>query len=108
MGFPDMKGQVILNCRYRTATDYRRAAFGLGLTEEGAYRLAVETILPRYVGVVELSSPDGPLLDILFDATETPANPAILTCVKRSHLSAGNQPTAESLVNELLGSRLHG
>lgn len=101
IAFIDLNGQLTLNCRYRTATEYRENAFSFGLSDHGAYKIAAETVLSRYVGVIELSSPDGPVLDIVVDTTETPANPAILACVKRSKMSSEDQKKAEALAPAL-------
>ncbi len=73
---------VILRCRFSTAVAYQQAAFGFGLSDEGLYRLLCNTVLPRYVGIIELSTSTGPLYDVLLDATETRANPSALAFVR--------------------------
>jgi hypothetical protein len=80
--------KVILTCRFRTGVEYRESAFGFGLTDEGLYALACKTVLSRYIGVIELSVPNGPLYDVLLDATETRANPSALAVVQHPRLPA--------------------
>jgi len=99
--FPELDRLVTLNCRYRIATDYRAAAPGFGLSDEGLYVLTCELVLSRYIGVIELSAPDGALCDILLDATETEANPSVLACVRRRALPADGERKLEALAVNL-------
>ncbi len=86
---PRYKDAVTMNCRYQRASAYRERAFEFGLSDDGLYTLLCGTALSRYIGVLEISVPDGPLLDALLDATETQANPSVLACVKRRMWPAG-------------------
>lgn len=81
--FPD---GVIFNCRYILATDYQDQAHSYGLTPEGLYSLNCETVLSRYTGLIELTTSNGPLFDVLLDATETMANPSIRALVRRKEV----------------------
>ncbi len=81
--FTEFAKQVVFACRYRFATEYRSEAHQLGLTDPGLYLLNCETVLSRYVGLIELSINEEPLFDVLLDATETRANPSILAFVRR-------------------------
>ena len=85
LGFPiaDATGVLLdrtvdLNCRYDVASSYRTRAFQFDLTDDGAYLLAHALVLSRYIGLIELSDDEGPLLDVLLDSTETVANPSVL------------------------------
>jgi hypothetical protein len=80
--FPQFGREVTMNCVYRLGTAYREAAIGLGLSADGLYTLRCGVALSRYVGVIEITVPDGPLFNFLLDATETQANPSVLACVK--------------------------
>lgn len=77
---------VDLDYRYVLASSYRARAFEFDLTDDGAYSLAHGLVLSRYIGLIELSDSEGPLLDILLDSTETVANPSVLACVVRRSL----------------------
>ena len=79
---------VELNCRYDVASSYRTRAFQFDLNDDGAYLLAHGLVLSRYIGLIELSDDEGPLLDVLLDSTETVANPSVLACVVRRSLDA--------------------
>ena len=79
---------VDLNCRYDVASSYRASAFQFDLTDEGAYSLAYALVLSRYIGIIEVSDDEGPILDVLLDSTETVANPSVLACVLRRGLDA--------------------
>jgi hypothetical protein len=74
----EFKDAIVFNCVYRRGTSYREHAYSYGLTGEGLYSLLTQVTLSRYVGVIELRTSDGPLLDVLVDATETQANPSVL------------------------------
>jgi hypothetical protein len=102
---PDLGTKVTLSYRYALAPDYREAALGFGLRDEAAYTLNCETVLSRYVGLLELTGPDGPLYDVLMDATETPANPAAIVCVCRRGLTPKGLEIVDSFARKI-GARL--
>lgn len=92
---------VELNCRYDVASSYRVSAFQFDLTDEGAYSLAHALVLSRYIGIIEVSDDEGPLLDVLLDSTETVANPSVLACVARRRLDAGAEEDLSHLSQRL-------
>lgn len=94
---------VDLNCRYDVASSYRTRAFRFNLTDDGAYSLAHALVLSRYIGLIELSDDEGPLLDILLDSTETVANPSVLACVVRRSLDP-DEDEALSRLSQLLAA----
>jgi hypothetical protein len=81
--FTEFTGRVILNCKYIRVTTYCSAAPTFGLTPDGLYELQCSTVMSRYLGLIELSSPECALFDVLLDATETRANPSALAFVRR-------------------------
>jgi hypothetical protein len=81
---PQFNDQVTINCFYLRGTAYRARAFEYGLSDDGLYTLLCGLVLSRYIGIIEITAPNGPLLDILLDATETQANPSVLACVRRA------------------------
>jgi hypothetical protein len=99
--FPQFNRTVTLNCLYRRVTEYRAAAYGYGLSNAGAFTLMCETVLSRYVGVLEIGSPAGPLFDVLFDTTETDASLAVRACVRRERLPAGNDTQLRAIARWL-------
>lgn len=99
--FPEFNGAVTLSCVYRVAPTYRNAAHQFNLTDPGLYRLACEIAMSRYIGVIEISGPSGPLFDIVLDATETRANPSALACVKREALPAGTETRIAAIATRL-------
>lgn len=92
---------VDLSCRYDVASSYLERAFRFDLTDEGVYSLAHELVLSRYIGLIELSDDEGPLLDILLDSTETVANPSVLACVTRRRLDADAEEALSHLARQL-------
>ncbi|MBI3797640.1 MAG: hypothetical protein HY268_11835 [Deltaproteobacteria bacterium] len=98
---PEFDRSVTLNCVYRQAQAYRQAAMGFGLTDGGLYKVACELVLSRYIGVIEISGPPGALFDILVDATETNANPAVLACIKREALPASAESKIRAIATRL-------
>ena len=103
--FSQFNRTVGLNTRYFKGIDYRRLSLDFGLSDDGLYTLLCELALSRYLGVVEISVPDGPLFDVLLDATETRANPAALACIRRRLLPSGAERELGAIANRL-GARL--
>ncbi len=104
--FPEFKGAITINCVYRRGTSYREGAFAHGLSEEGLYTLLCGTVLSRYVGAIELTVPDGPLLDVLIDATETQANPSVLALIRRQMWPTSALSKLEAMVKVFGGTCL--
>jgi len=102
--FPEYDRKVTLNCRYRGAVEYKASAFDFTLTDEGMYSLAAETTLSRYIGIVAIDCPAGPLFDVLLDTTETSANPAVLACVRREAMPANAEAQFQNMAR-ILGAR---
>jgi hypothetical protein len=98
---PQFGQQTTLRCRYRLATDYRAAARDFGLTPAGLYNLNCELVLSRYIGMIELSAPDGAIVDFLLDATESGINPVVLGCVQRRSLSAEDSANLAFIASRL-------
>ncbi len=78
--------QTTLECRYELACSYVTRAYTFGLSDEGMYAIACQTPLSRIVGVIEISGPSGPIIDLLLDTTEANPEPAVLACIKRAAL----------------------
>ena len=97
---------VGMNCRYEMASSYRARAFQFDLTDDGAYLLEHALVLSRYIGLIELSDDEGPLLDILLDSTETVANPSVLACVVRRSLDADAEETLPHLSQQLAAAHI--
>jgi hypothetical protein len=98
---PALNRNVVIDCQYRLGTEYVRAGYTYELSDDGMYRLATGTVLSRYVGDICISGPDGPLFDVLLDATETQANPSVLACVRRKALPAASISLIESIARRL-------
>ncbi|MDE2823740.1 MAG: hypothetical protein OXK79_09575 [Chloroflexota bacterium] len=97
---------VDMNCRYDVASSYRARAFQFDLTDDGAYLLSHALVLSRYIGLIELSDDEGPLMDILLDSTETVANPSVLACVVRRSLDADAEETLAHLSQQLAAAHV--
>jgi hypothetical protein len=93
----DVVPEVILACRYITSTAYKRAAFEFPLTPAGLRKLLCSLPLSRYLGIVEISSRECPLFDVVLDTTETNGNPSVLACVAR----VGNVPKVHTALDNL-------
>jgi hypothetical protein len=89
---------VTLATKYQKGSAYQSESSGFGLSADGIYKLCCGIALSRYVGVIEIGIPDGPLFDLVLDATETNANPAALVCVRREMLPAENEEGLRSIV----------
>jgi hypothetical protein len=82
--FSEFSKNVMFECGYQLGTRYQELSAAFGLSTDGLYRLNCETVLSRYIGLIELSATTGPLFDVLLDATETRSNPSVLAFVRRS------------------------
>lgn len=89
--YPQFEKKVTLRTKYVKGTTYQSESAGFGLSDEGLYKLTCGTPLSRYVGVIEITAPAGPLFDLILDATETNANPAALVWVRRRMMPAESE-----------------
>ena len=79
-----------LNCRYEMARKYAPQAYAFGLSPEGIYKLACQIPLSRLLGLIEVKSAAGPIMDVLLDTTEADPEPAVLACIKRNGMPANS------------------
>jgi hypothetical protein len=100
MYFKDFERRVILNVAYRLGHRYVEDATKFGLTREGLAKLTCNTVLSRFVGLIEISASEGPLFDVLLDTTETRANPSALVFIKRSAFPASQENALKVLAGE--------
>ena len=76
--------QTTLDCRFELSRTYTKRIYDFALSSQGLYRTVCGTVLSRYIGLIEIAGPAGPLLDVVVDATETNSESAVLACIKRS------------------------
>ena len=76
--------RTTLDCRFELSRTYAKRIYTFGLSTHGLYRAVCDTVLSRYIGLIEISGPAGPILDIVVDTTEANPESAVLACVKRS------------------------
>ena len=84
IGFAFKEPRTTLDCRFELSRTYTKRIYEFGLSSEGLYRAICGTVLSRYIGLIEIAGPDGPMLDIVVDSTETNSISATLACIKRS------------------------
>lgn len=99
-----MMGQVVVDTRFTGGGSYRQQAFDFDLSRDGLRELIGEVVLSRWVGVIEIGGTAGPIVDVVLDATETEANPAVLVLVRREGLPESWAPLLTH-VAEVLGGR---
>jgi hypothetical protein len=92
-----------LNSRYELAREYSRRAYAFGLSEDGMYALACQTPLSRFLGVIEVRTAVGPIIDVLLDTTEADAEPAVLACVKRESMPAMGTAVLNAIAKNIGG-----
>ena len=95
-----------LNCSYKPASEYRKAAYGFGLSSEGLYQLACKTALSRFIGLVEIKSGSVPVLDVILDTTETNPEPAVFACVRRAGFPADGDAVLDAITKHLDAARI--
>jgi hypothetical protein len=92
-----------LNCRYELARKYGERAYEFGLSNDGIYKLACQTPMSRFLGIVEVRNASGPIIDVLLDTTEADAEPAVLACVTRNGMPAGGAAVLDAIAKHIGG-----
>ena len=82
VGIPALAGLEV-HTSFCKGASYRTKAYDFNLSLEGLREFTHETLLSRYVGVIELVTDNGPVADVILDATETSPNPGVLAVVRR-------------------------
>ena len=75
--------ELEVRTRFCGGATYRAKAYSFDLSSQGLREFTHETVLSRYVGLIELVTDSGPVADVIVDATETSPNPAVLAVVRR-------------------------
>ena len=103
VGIPALDGLEV-HTSFCKGAYYRAKAYDFNLSLEGLRDFTHETILSRYVGVIELVTDNGPVADVILDATETIPNPGVLAVVRReaAPLACGRQLR---VIAEVLGAK---
>ena len=103
VGIPALAGLEV-HTSFCKGASYRAKAYDFNLSLEGLRDFTHETILSRYVGVIELVTDNGPVADVILDATETSPNPGVLAVVRReaAPLAYGRQIR---VIAEVLGAK---
>ena len=103
VSIPALEGLAVHTFFCRGAS-YRAKAYDFNLSLGGLREFTHETILSRYVGVIELVADNGPVADVILDATETSPNPGVLAVVRReaAPLAYGRQIR---VIAEVLGAK---
>ena len=82
VGIPALAGLEV-HTSFCKGASYRAKAYNFNLSLQGLREFTHETILSRYIGLIELVTDDGPVADVILDATETIPNPSVLAVVRR-------------------------
>ena len=69
--------------------------------ERGFIKLFCGTVLSRYVGIIEIANPAGPVLDIVVDSTEKIPSSAILACIMRSEFPKNGLQVFDAIAKSL-------
>ena len=96
-----MERQTTLDCRFELSRTYAERIYEFDLSNEGLYRAVCGTVLSRYIGLIEIAGPTGPILDIVVDSTETNSESAVLACVKRSEFPETQIEVFEAVAKHL-------
>lgn len=94
--------QTTIDCQFELSRSYAERIYRFDLSNEGLYRAVCGTVLSRYIGLIEVVGPHGPVLDFVVDTTERNAESAVLACIKRSGFSNTHINLLEEIA-ELLG-----
>ena len=86
VGVPAFDGLEV-HTRFCKGAAYRARAYEFNLSLAGLQAFTQETVLSRYVGLIELVTSSGPVADVIVDATEAGPNPAVRAVVRREGAS---------------------
>ena len=84
IGMAFSEPQTTVVCRFELSRSYAKRLYNFGLSDDGVYRAVCETVLSRYLGLIEIRVPTGPIVDIVVDTTEANPQSAALACVRRA------------------------
>ena len=90
-----------INCRFVASHAYVKQIYEFGLSSKGLYKAVCGTVLSRYIGVIEIANPAGPVLDVVVDSTEKNPSSAILACIMRSEFPKNGLQIFESIAKWL-------
>ena len=76
--------RTTVDCRFELSSSYAKRIYKFNLSRKGLYRAVCGTVLSRYIGLIEITAPDGPILDVVVDSTEANSESAVLACIRRS------------------------
>ncbi len=97
-------GGLEVRTRFCKGAVYRAQAYGFNLSLAGIRAFTHETVLSRYVGLIELVTSSGSVVDIVVDATETEPNPAVSAIVRREGAAAAHARELR-IIARVLGAR---
>jgi hypothetical protein len=103
----EMRGRLVIECRFEKSVDCLTDTFHDGLTTAGAYQLYCQTALSRYVARIVIADVTGPLFHVFLDATETEANPSVLAVVACDRVHEPALKWANSLCKKLGVTLIH-
>ena len=86
VGVPEFDGLEV-HTRFCKGARYRAKAYEFDLSPAGLQAFTHETVLSRYIGLIELVTSNGPIADVVVDATEAGPNPAVRAIVRREGAS---------------------
>ena len=80
-----------LDCTFVASQRYAERIYRFGLSSDGLYRAVCSTAFSRYIGLIEIAGPNGPVLDIVVDSTEKNSEASVLACIRRSGFPTGRK-----------------
>ena len=101
MGAQLSNPKTTLDCAFIGSQKYVERIYGFGLSSDGLYRAVCRTSLSRYIGLIAIAAPIGPLLDIVVDTTERNSESAVLACIRRSAFPNDQKQLFERISKQL-------
>ena len=96
-----MEPQTTLDCHFELSRNYTKRLYTFGLFDNGLYQAICETVLSRYIGLIEITGPAGPIVDIVVDTTEANPESAALACIRRSACPSSKANVLEAIARHL-------
>ena len=93
--------RITLDCHFEHSCNYVKRIYEFDLSSDGLYRAVCCTALSRYIGLIEITRPEGPILDVIVDSTETNSESAILACIKRPGFPGTSNKLFEAFAKKL-------
>jgi hypothetical protein len=98
---PQFERSATISARYVLGTTYSRGLIQSKISDAGLRQVTENLALSRYLGLIEVSALDQPVVDVILDCTEAVEEPSVIAVVTRSQLSSAGLSVMQNLATAL-------